>query len=205
MFAAEGLGVTPGHHGAVEGDRRRLSLAAVVCRRSAEAVRGDGRGTSHTFGSNPIAQAAALTVIEIMRAGPHPRARRRGWARSSRRGLKALQAELSPDRRHPRPGSASGRRASVTDPETPGAGVSRGQAAGRRGLEARGDPRDGIAALPNVIKIKPPLIIDEGECVDGGARCARGLRLEGGLPRALVSGSGFDFQTVPHARGGRQG
>jgi 4-aminobutyrate aminotransferase-like enzyme len=159
MFAAEGLGVTPDIMVLSKALGGGFPIAAVVADDRLKQFEATGEDV-YTFGSNPIAQAAALKVIEILERDRVPEHAGRMGALFTR-GLAALQAE------HPQIGDIRGPGLFlavelVTDPETrmPAAAEAK-----RLVAEAfkRGVILATAAALPNVIKIKPPLVIDEAE------------------------------------------
>ena len=159
MFAAEGLGVTPDIMVLSKAIGGGFPMAAVVADDRLKQFEATGEDV-YTFGSNPIAQAAALKVIEILERDRIPAHAARMGALFTR-GLKALQVE------YPQIGDIRGPGLFlavelVTNPETrePAAAEAK-----RLVAEAwkRGVILATASALPNVVKIKPPLIIDEGE------------------------------------------
>jgi 4-aminobutyrate aminotransferase-like enzyme len=159
MFAAEGLGVTPDVMVLSKAIGGGFPLAAVVADDRLKQFEPTGEDV-YTFGSNPVAQAAALKVIEILERDRIPEHAARMGARFTR-GLTALQAE------YPQIGDIRGPGLFlavelVTDPETRAPAPAEAR---RLVAEAwtRGVILATASALPNVIKIKPPLVIDEGE------------------------------------------
>jgi 4-aminobutyrate aminotransferase-like enzyme len=159
MFAAEGLGVTPDLMVLSKALGGGFPLAAVVADDRLEPFAPTGEDV-YTFGSNPVAQAAALKVIEILERDRIPEHAARMGARFTR-GLQALQAEYPQLGDVRGPGLFIGVEL-VRDPETrapaPGEARQLVAEAWRRGVILAT-----AAALPNVIKIKPPLVIDEDE------------------------------------------
>ena len=159
MFAAEHLGVTPDILVLSKGMGGGFPIAAVVADDRLKMFEPTGEDV-YTFGSNPIAQAAALKVIEVLERDKIPeRAARMGGIFT--RGLLELQA------RYPQMGDVRGPGLfigveMVKDPET----KEPAPAEARRIVEeawSRGVILATASALPNVIKIKPPLIIEESD------------------------------------------
>jgi len=114
----------------------------------------------YTFGSNPVAQAAALKVIEVLERDRIPEHAARMGALFTE-GLKRLQA------RHPQIGDIRGPGLfigveMVKDPATKEPAPADAK---RIVAEAwsRGVILAAASALPNVLKIKPTLIIGEAE------------------------------------------
>lgn len=159
MFAAEGLGVTPDLMVLSKALGGGFPLAAVVADDRLEPFAPTGEDV-YTFGSNPVAQAAALKVIEILERDRIPEHAARMGARFTR-GLQALQAEYPQLGDVRGPGLFIGVEL-VRDPETRAPAPAEARQlvaeAWRRGVILAT-----AAALPNVIKIKPPLVIDEDE------------------------------------------
>jgi 4-aminobutyrate aminotransferase-like enzyme len=159
MFAAEGLGVTPDLMVLSKSMGNGFPIAAVVADGRLRQFEPTGEDV-YTFGSNPIAQAAALKVIEILERDRIPeRAARMGEVLT--RGLRALQAEYPQIGDVRGPGLFVGVEM-VTDP----ASREPDEAGARRVVEEamqRGVILATAAALPNVIKLKPPLVIEEAE------------------------------------------
>ena len=114
----------------------------------------------YTFGSNPIAQAAALKVIDILERDRIPEHAAR-MGKVFTHGLKALQA------RYPQIGDVRGPGLfigveMVTDPATKEPAAAEAKRVVAEAWQ-RGVILATASALPNVIKIKPPLIISEAE------------------------------------------
>jgi 4-aminobutyrate aminotransferase-like enzyme len=159
MFATELLGVTPDILVLSKSMGGGFPIAAVVADDRLKQFEPTGEDV-YTFGSNPIAQAAALKVIEILERDRIPEhAARMGEVFT--RGLKRLQD------RYPQIGDVRGPGLfigleMVKDPVTkePAPAEAKrivGEAWSRGVILAV------ASALPNVIKIKPPLIISEAE------------------------------------------
>ena len=159
MFAAEGLGVTPDIMVLSKSLGGGFPIAAVVSDDRLKQFEPTGEDV-YTFGSNPVAQAAALKVIEILERDRIPEHAATMGALFTR-GLQALQSEYPQIGDVRGPGLFIGVEL-VKDP------VSREPApAETTQLVAEAWKRGVIlatgAALPNVLKIKPPLVIDEAE------------------------------------------
>lgn len=159
MFAAELLGITPDILVLSKSMGGGFPIAAVVADDRLKQFEPTGEDV-YTFGSNPVAQAAALKVIEILERDRIPeRAARMGAVFT--RGLLGLQAK------YPQMGDVRGPGLfigveMVKDPETKEPAPDEA----RRIVEGawkRGVILATASALPNVIKIKPPLIIEEAE------------------------------------------
>jgi 4-aminobutyrate aminotransferase-like enzyme len=159
MFAAEWLGVTPDMLVLSKSLGGGFPIAAVVADERLKQFEPTGEDV-YTFGSNPVAQAAALKVIEVLerdRLAEH--AAKMGALFT--RGLTALQ------RRYPQMGDVRGPGLfigveMVKDPAT----KAPAPAEAKRLVEEarkRGVILATASALPNVLKIKPPLIIAEAE------------------------------------------
>ena len=114
----------------------------------------------YTFGSNPIAQAAALKVIEILERERIPE-RVAHMGALLTKGLLELQASYPQIGDVRGPGLFIGVEM-VKDPVTKEPATTEAK---RLVAEAwnRGVILATASALPNVIKIKPPLIISEAE------------------------------------------
>jgi len=159
MFAAELVGVTPDIMVLSKSMGGGFPIAAVVADDRLKQFEPTGEDV-YTFGSNPVAQAAALKVIEILERDRVPeRAARMGALFT--RGLLDLQAKYPQIGDVRGPGLFIGVEM-VKDPET----KEPAPAEAKRIVEEawkRGVILAVASALPNVIKIKPPLIIEEAE------------------------------------------
>ena len=159
MFAAEGLGVTPDIMVLSKALGGGFPIAAVVADDRLTPFAPTGEDV-YTFGSNPVAQAAALKVIEILERDRIPeRAGRMGALLT--RGLRALQTEYPQIGDVRGPGLFVGVEM-VKDP----ASREPAPAEARRIVDEamrRGVILATASALPNVLKLKPPLIIEEAE------------------------------------------
>ena len=159
MFAAEGLGVTPDVMVLSKALGGGFPIAAVVADDRLERFQPTGEDV-YTFGSNPLAQAVALKVIEVMERDRIPeRAARMGAVLT--RGLRALQQEYPQLGDVRGPGLFIGVEV-VKDP------VSKEPAPGEARRIVEEAMRRGVilataSALPNVLKLKPPLVIEEAE------------------------------------------
>ena len=159
MFALEGLDVVPDLLVLSKSMGGGFPIAAVVVDDRLKQFEPTGEDV-YTFGSNPIAQAAALTVIEILERDRIPEhAARMGTLFT--KGLRQLQA------RYPQIGDIRGPGLfigveMVAEPSTKAPAPAEAK---RIVAEAwkRGVILATASALPNVLKIKPPLIIGEDE------------------------------------------
>jgi 4-aminobutyrate aminotransferase len=159
MFAAEGLGVTPDIMVLSKALGGGFPIAAVVADDRLKPFEPTGEDV-YTFGSNPIAQAAALKVIEVIeRDRISERAARMGGLLT--RGLRALQAEYPQIGDVRGPGLFIGVEL-VKDPVTKEPARAEARQLVEEALK-RGVILGLASALPNVVKIKPPLMIDEAE------------------------------------------
>jgi 4-aminobutyrate aminotransferase-like enzyme len=159
MFAAEGLGVTPDMMVLSKALGGGFPIPAVVADDRLKRFEPTGEDV-YTFGSNPLAQAVALKVIEILERDRIPeRAARMGALLT--RGLQALQQE------YPQIGDVRGPglfigvemvRDPVTKEPAPAEAKRIVEEAMRRGVILAT-----ASALPNVLKLKPPLVIEEAE------------------------------------------
>lgn len=159
MFACELLGVIPDILVLSKSMGSGFPIAAVVADDRLKMFEPTGEDV-YTFGSNPIAQAAALKVIEILERDRIPERVARMGAIFTR-GLLDLQAKYPQIGDVRGPGLFIGVEM-VKDPET----MEPARAEAKRVVEEawnRGLILATASALPNVIKIKPPLIIEEGE------------------------------------------
>lgn len=159
MFALEALEVVPDLLVLSKSMGGGFPIAAVVADDRLKQFEPTGEDV-YTFGSNPIAQAAALKVIEILERDRIPEHAARMGALFTE-GLTRLQA------RYPQIGDVRGPGLfigveMVKDQKTKAAAADDAK---RIVAEAwqRGVILATASALPNVIKIKPPLIISEAE------------------------------------------
>ena len=159
MFALELLGVTPDLLVLSKSMGGGFPIAAVVADERLKQFEPTGEDV-YTFGSNPIAQAAALKVIEILERERIPERVARMGALLTK-GLLELQASYPQIGDVRGPGLFIGVEM-VKDPVTKEPATTEAK---RLVAEAwnRGVILATASALPNVIKIKPPLIISEVE------------------------------------------
>ncbi|MFI5338461.1 MAG: aspartate aminotransferase family protein [Candidatus Methylomirabilales bacterium] len=159
LFAAELLGVTPDILVLSKSLGGGFPIAAVVADDRLKQFEPTGEDV-YTFGSNPVAQAAALKVIEILERDRIPE-------RAARMGAMFTRGLLDLQKQYPQIGDVRGPglfigMEMVKDPET----KEPAPAEAKRIVEEawkRGVILACASALPNVIKIKPPLIIEEAE------------------------------------------
>jgi 4-aminobutyrate aminotransferase-like enzyme len=134
-------------------------LAAVVADDRLKGFQPTGEDV-YTFGSNPIAQVAALKVIEILERDRIPeRAARMGAMLT--RGLRALQAEYPQIGDMREPGLFIGVEL-VKDPVTRTPAPAEAKQLVDEAMQ-RGVILGLAAALPHVIELKPALVIEEAE------------------------------------------
>jgi 4-aminobutyrate aminotransferase-like enzyme len=159
MFAAELLGVTPDLLVLSKSMGGGFPIAAVVADDRLKQFEPTGEDV-YTFGSNPVAQAAALKVIEILERDRIPEHAGRMGERLTA-GLRAIQT------RHAQIGDVRGPGlfVGVELVQHPGTKAPAPNEAKRVVEEAwrRGVILATASAQPNVIKFKPPLIISEAE------------------------------------------
>jgi 4-aminobutyrate aminotransferase-like enzyme len=159
MFAAELLGVTPDLMVLSKALGGGFPLAAVVSDDRLRQFEPTGEDV-YTFGSNPVAQAAALKVIEVLERDRIPeRAARTGALLT--RGLRALQGEYAQIGDVRGPGLFVGVEL-VKDPATKEPASVEARRIADEALK-RGVILGVASALPNVLKLKPPLVIEEAE------------------------------------------
>ncbi len=159
MFATELLGVIPDILVLSKSLGGGFPIAAVVADDRLKQFEPTGEDV-YTFGSNPVAQAAALKVIEILE-------RDRISEHAARMGAIFTRGLLDLQKQYPQIGDVRGPGLfigieMVKDPET----KEPAPAEAKRIVEEawkRGVILACASALPNVIKIKPPLIIGEAE------------------------------------------
>ena len=161
MFAAELLGVTPDILVLSKSLGGGFPIAAVVADDRLKQFEPTGEDV-YTFGSNPVAQATALKVIEILERDRIPE-------RAARMGALLTRGLLDLQEKYPQMGDVRGPGLfigveMVKDPQT----KEPAPVEARRIVEEawkRGVILGLASALPNVLKIKPPLIIEEAEVV----------------------------------------
>ena len=159
MFAADLVGVTPDILVLSKSMGGGFPIAAVVADDRLKSFEPTGEDV-YTFGSNPIAQAAALKVIDILERDRIPE-------HVAQMGATLTQGLLDLQSRYPQIGDVRGPGLfigveMVKDPES----KEPAPIEARRIVEEawnRGVILATASALPNVIKIKPPLIIQEPE------------------------------------------
>ncbi len=159
MFALEGLDVIPDLLVLSKSMGGGFPIAAVVADDRLKQFEPTGEDV-YTFGSNPIAQAAALAVIEILERDRIPeRAARMGALFTT--GLRQLQAH------YPQIGDIRGPGLFIGVEMVADASTKEPAPAEAKRIVAEAWKRGVIlataSALPNVLKIKPPLIIAEDE------------------------------------------
>jgi 4-aminobutyrate aminotransferase-like enzyme len=159
MFAAELVGVTPDIMVLSKSMGGGFPIAAVVADDRLKMFEPTGEDV-YTFGSNPIAQAAALKVIEILERDRIPERVARMGAIFTR-GLLDLQVKYPQIGDIRGPGLFIGVEM-VKDPETKEPAPTEAKRIVEEAWN-RGVILAVASALPNVIKIKPPLIIEEAE------------------------------------------
>jgi 4-aminobutyrate aminotransferase-like enzyme len=159
MFAAELFGVTPDIMVLSKSMGGGFPIAAVVADDRLKSFEPTGEDV-YTFGSNPVAQVAALKVIEILERDRIPE-------RAAKMGAILFEGLLDLQARYPKIGDIRGPGLfigveMVKDPET----KEPAPVEARRIVEEawnRGVILGLASAQPNVIKLKPPLIIEESE------------------------------------------
>ena len=159
MFALEGLGVVPDMLVLSKSMGGGFPIAAVVVDDRLKQFEPTGEDV-YTFGSNPVAQAAALKVIEILERDRIPEhAARMGELFT--RGLTQLQA------RYPQIGDIRGPGLFIGVEMVKDPGTKEPATAEAKRIVAEAWKRGVIlataSAVPNALKIKPPLIITEAE------------------------------------------
>jgi len=159
MFAAELLGVTPDILVLSKSMGGGFPIAAVVADDRLKQFEPTGEDV-YTFGSNPVAQAAALKVIEVLERDRIPE-------HAGKMGERLTAGLLKLQKHYPQMGDVRGPGLFigvelVKDPVT----KTPATAEAKRIVEEawkRGMILATASALPNVIKFKPPLIISEAE------------------------------------------
>ena len=159
MFAAELLGVTPDILVVSKSMGGGFPIAAVVADDRLKQFEPTGEDV-YTFGSNPVAQAAALKVIEILERDRIPE-------RAARMGTLFTRSLLDLQKQYPQIGDVRGPGLfigveMVKDPEMKEPASAEAKRIVKEAWN-RGVILAVASALPNVIKIKPPLIIEEAD------------------------------------------
>ena len=159
FFAADYFGVTPDIIALGKGLGAGLPLAAVIISDRLEGFRPDAEDL-HTFGSTTVAQVAAAKLIDLLEEGVLDNAVRMGeYLRS---GLETLQKEF-PEIGDIRQAGLHVGVEFVRDPESKEPLHEQGRAIRAEGMKV--GVIFGLGGVrPNVLKIKPPLIITETEC-----------------------------------------
>ncbi len=159
MFALEAAEVVPDMLVLSKSMGGGFPIAAVVADDRLRQFEPTGEDV-YTFGSNPIAQAAALKVIEILERDriPEHAARMGALFTAGLRRLQACYPQIGDIRG---PGLFIGVEM-VKDPSTKEPASDEAKAIVAQAWQ-RGVILATASALPNVIKVKPPLIIGEAE------------------------------------------
>ncbi len=159
MFAAELLSVTPDMLVLSKSMGGGFPIATVVTDDRLKQFEPTGEDV-YTFGSNPVAQAAALKVIEVLERDRIPE-------HAGNMGERITAGLLDLQKRYPQMGDVRGPGLfigveMVTDPVSKQPATAEAK---RLVAEAwkRGVILATASALPNVVKFKPPLIISEAE------------------------------------------
>jgi len=159
MFGAELCGVTPDLMVLSKSMGGGFPIAVVVADDRLKMFEPTGEDV-YTFGSNPVAQAAALKVIEILERDRIPE-------HAGRMGTLFTTGLLSLQKRYPQIGDVRGPGLfigieMVQDPETKEPAPAMAKRIVKEAWN-RGVILATASALPNVLKIKPPLVISEAE------------------------------------------
>ena len=159
FFAAEYFNVVPDMIVLGKGFGAGLPIAAVLVSDKLDGFLPDAEEL-HTFANNSASQAAAIKLIEILEGGVLENARKMGLYLRTR--LEELQREF-PEIGDIRQAGLHIGVELVRDPQTKKPLMAEGKAVRDRGIE--GGVILGLAGpRPNVLKIKPPLVITEKEC-----------------------------------------
>jgi len=159
FFAADYFVVAPDIIVLGKGLGAGLPIAAIIVSDKLEGFQPDGEDL-HTFGSTTISQVAAAKLIELLEGGVLENCRKRGGY--LRKGLEKLQ-ERFPEIGDIRQAGLHVGVELVRDPESKEPLPDEGKAVRAKAMEhglilGLGGPR------PNVIKIKPALIVNQTEC-----------------------------------------
>ena len=159
FFAAEYSGVTPDIIALGKGLGAGLPIAAVVISDRLEGFQPDGEDL-HTFGSTTVAQVAAAKQIEMLEGGVLENTVKMG--EHLRAGLETMQQEF-PEIGDIRQAGLHIGVELVKDPETREPLNAEGKAVRAAGIEL--GVIFGLGGVrPNVLKVKPALIITPDEC-----------------------------------------
>jgi len=159
FFAGDYFGVTPDMIVLGKGLGAGLPISALIVSDRLTGFEPDGEEL-HTFANNSLAQVAAAKQIEILENGVLDNTRRMGAY--LRRRLEELQREF-PEIGDIRQAGLHIGVELVRDPESKEPLLEEGKAVRAAGLDI--GVIFGLAGVrSNVIKIKPPLIVTEGEC-----------------------------------------
>ena len=159
FFAGDYFGVDPDIIVLGKGLGAGLPIAAIIISDALEGFEPDAEEL-HTFANSSVAQVAAAKQIELLENGVLDNAVKMG--EYLRRGLEALQAEF-PEIGDIRQAGLHVGVELVRDPESKEPLSAEGRAIRAAGIE------NGVifglgGVRPNVLKIKPPLIITQTEC-----------------------------------------
>ena len=159
FFAADHFGVVPDILVLGKGLGAGMPIAAIIVSDKLEGLQPDAEDL-HTFGSPTVSQVAASKLIEMLADGVLENCRRMG--EYLRKGLEDLQKEF-PEIGDIRQAGLHIGIELVRDPESKEPLVAEGKA-----IRAEAMKHGVIFGLggvrPNVVKIKPALIINESEC-----------------------------------------
>ncbi len=159
FFAAEHFGVTPDMIVLGKGFGAGLPIAAVLVSDKLDGLAPDGEEL-HTFANNSVSQVAAAKLIEILENGVLENAQKMGLYLRNR--LEELQEEFPEIGDIRQLGLHIGVEL-VRDPQTKEPLLAEGKAIRERGIES--GAIFGLAGpRPNIVKIKPPLVITMEEC-----------------------------------------
>lgn len=159
MFAADYFGVTPDIMVLGKGIGAGIPLAAVIVSDKLEGLQPDGEDL-HTFGSTTTAQVAAAKQIEMLKGGVLENCRQMG--EYLRKGLEAMQGEF-PEIGDIRQAGLHIGVELVRDPDSKDPLTAEGKTVRSAAME------NGLilglgGVRPNVLKIKPALVISQAEC-----------------------------------------
>ena len=159
LFAAEYFGVTPDMIFLGKGFGAGLPIAAVIVSDKLTGFEPDAEEL-HTFANNSVAQVAAAKLIDILEDGVLENARKMGLYLRTR--LEELQQEF-PEIGDIRQAGLHVGVELVQDPETKEPLIDQCKAVRKEAIEL--GVIFGLAGpRPNVLKIKPPLVVTQDEC-----------------------------------------